>query len=98
MGGSLGHLRRNIPGLLQPLLGLSRRYEVPTKQLVVDLRVIRMDCYCTIGVSHILEEIPLGQTAEDTGGLKDGKVKVHSQAAFVASVVRYQDWIHLIDV
>ena len=25
---------------------------------------------------HILEEIPLGQTAEDTGGLKDGKVKV----------------------
>ena len=25
---------------------------------------------------YVLEEIPLGQTAEDTGGLKDGKVKV----------------------
>ena len=50
-------------------------------------------------MKHILEEIPLGETAEDTGGLcmcrmaRDG-----SQAAFVASVVRGEDWVHLIDV
>ena len=44
VGVDVDHLRRSSPGLLQPLLGLSRRYEVPTKQLVVDLRVIRMDC------------------------------------------------------